>query len=160
MARACPVHAPCARRAVTTAKHGQRTRCSVGLDGVVKHHRQQGRRHSHHLDSSYTLLHPHLNGDGRRGVLTRQRATRWRRSASKRTHGNNSDEDPRAQFLSCTGMPRALEAQRRSLPVMRSDRESSHRWWKDVTRVIRGGRWRNEPMMVKPGAKQPQILWN
>jgi hypothetical protein len=67
----------------------------------------------------------------------------------------NSGGSSRAWFLSCTGTPLALEGRRRSLPVMRTNKESSHRWWAEVTRMIRDSQWRSGPMIMKPGAKQP-----
>jgi hypothetical protein len=70
----------------------------------------------------------------------------------------NLDENSRAHFLSCTSMPRALEAQRRSLPMMSSDRKSSHWQWVGVTHVICNGRQRSGPMITKPGVKGPQRL--
>jgi hypothetical protein len=55
----------------------------------------------------------------------------------------NLDGSSRAWFLSCTGMPRVLEAWRRSLLTMRSDKGSSHQRREDITCVIRDGRWRS-----------------
>jgi hypothetical protein len=69
---------------------------------------------------------------------------------------SNSDESSQARFLSCTSMPRVLEARRRSFPTMRSDTKSSHWQRAGVTRVIPDGRRRSGPMVVKPGAKQLQ----
>jgi hypothetical protein len=83
---------------------------------------------------------------------------RWLGDDARRRSGQtapNMDESSRARFLSCTSTPRALEALRWSLPEMRSDRESSHRWWAGVTRVICDGRRRSGPMIMKPGAKRP-----
>jgi hypothetical protein len=77
----------------------------------------------------------------------------WRQSGQM---APNSDRSSQTQFISCTSKPRVLEARRRSLPVTRSDRESSHRRRAEVTHVIHGGRWRSGPMIVKPGAKWPQ----
>jgi hypothetical protein len=65
----------------------------------------------------------------------------------------NSDRSSWARFLSFTSKPRALEALRRSLPVMRSGRESSHWGRMEVTHVIRDGPRRNGLMIMKPGAK-------
>jgi hypothetical protein len=69
---------------------------------------------------------------------------------------SNSDESSQARFLSCTSMPRVLEARRRSFPTMRSDTKSSHWQRAGVTRVIPDGWRRSGPMVVKPGAKQLQ----
>jgi hypothetical protein len=60
-----------------------------------------------------------------------------------------------ALLPSCTRAPRTLG---KAWPMMRSDKESSHRWWADVTHVIHDGRRRSGPMMAKPVAKQPQRL--
>jgi hypothetical protein len=89
------------------------------------------------------------------GFSPGQWAAQRRRSTSKWTNSPNSNGDLWAWFLSCTGMPRALEAQRRSLPAMRSDRESSHQRRVGVTHMICDGRWRSGPMMAKPTTKQP-----
>jgi hypothetical protein len=58
-------------------------------------------------------------------------------------------------------IPRCTRARRtfgKALPVMRSNKESSHRWQADVTHVICDGRRRSGPMMAKLGAKQLERL--
>jgi hypothetical protein len=77
----------------------------------------------------------------------------WRRRlASTRKNDFEVDEDLQARFLSCTSMPQALEAWRRSLPAMRRSRESSHQHRAGVTCMIFDGWQRSGPMVVKHGA--------
>jgi hypothetical protein len=59
---------------VTVAERVLRTWRGTGLYDTVKDHRRQGLWHIHQHYSGYTLLHPHLNSDGGRGVLTRAAA--------------------------------------------------------------------------------------
>jgi hypothetical protein len=73
----------------------------------------------------YTHTSTAMTGEGcspKRCVARRQRST------STRTNESEVDEDLWARFLSCISVPWGLGAWRRTLLLMKSSRESSHRW--------------------------------
>jgi hypothetical protein len=81
---------------------------------------------------------------------------RWWHSALTQTNGSEVVKDLWAQLLRCTNTPQGLVAQRRTLPAMRSSRQSTHRWQAEVTHVICSGQRTDWPMMPKPRAKGAQ----
>jgi hypothetical protein len=139
---------------VSTPGHSQRVWRGTTFDGSTVHQRWRGRRQNHPDNSVYTLLHQHLDGNGRKGLSLEQRPVQRRRSTSRWTSGFKADGNLLTWIPRCTSMTQAWEAWMRRTPAMRGEGKGSHRWWADEAHVIWRGRQRRWPMMTKPGAKR------